>query len=208
VVAPLDQPDFRQLIQGDEMRSFPRRASSPAEDPITLAEALVHLRVSPGVEDAYITSLIPVVREACENRIERTLVQTSWVLTLDSFPDAVELLMPPVLAVSSVQYTDDDGALQVLNPADYVVDRAREPGWLVPAPGRQWPATESGINKLVVTYTAGYGATAESVPAPLKHWMLLALTDLYENRAAHGEKPSVAHGFVDQLLQPYRLMGW
>jgi uncharacterized phiE125 gp8 family phage protein len=189
------------------MRSFPRRASAPAEEPITLAEALVHLRVSAGMEDAYITALIQVVREACENRIERTLVQTSWVLTLDTFPDAIELLMPPVLAVASVQYTDQDGALQVLNPADYVVDRAREPGWLVPAPGRQWPATESGINKVVVTYTAGYGATAAAVPASLKHWMLLALTDLYENRTAHGEKPVVRHGFVDGLLDPYRLLG-
>jgi uncharacterized phiE125 gp8 family phage protein len=189
------------------MKSFPRRSAAPAAEPLSLAEALAHLRVSAGVEDAYISALIPVVREACENRIERTLVETSWVLTLDSFPDAIELMMPPVLDVTSVQYTDQDGVAQTLNPADYVVDMAREPGWLVPAPGRQWPATEAGINKVVVTYTAGYGDTAVAVPASLKHWMLLAMADLYENRAAHGEKPAVPHNFVDGLLDPYRMLG-
>lgn len=189
------------------MKSFPRRSSAPTAEPLALSDALAHLRVSAGVEDAYITGLIPVVREACENRIERTLIETTWVLTLDSFPDAIELMMSPVLDVTSVQYTDQDGQSQTLNPADYVLDRAREPGWLVPAPGRQWPTTEAGINKVVVTYTAGYGDTAAAVPASLKHWMLLALSDLYENRSAHGEKPAVPHNFVDGLLDPYRVLG-
>lgn len=189
------------------MKAFPRRSGAPAAEPITLAEAQSHLRVSAGVEEAYISSLIPVVREACENRIERTLIQTAWVLTLDTFPDAIELMMAPVISVAGVQYIDQDGATQVLNPADYVLDRAREPGWIVPAPGKAWPITEGGINKVTVTYLAGYGDTAAAVPASLKHWMLLALTDLYENRAAHGEKPAVRHNFVDGLLDPYRMLG-
>lgn len=189
------------------MKAFPRRAAAPAEEPLTLAQALVHLRVAAGTEDAYITGLISVAREACENRTERTMVSTPWLLTLDSFPDAVELLMPPAIAVQSVTYEDADGGTQVLSPADYVVDNTRGPGFVVPAPGAAWPATADGINKVRIAYTAGYGATAADVPASLKHWMLLALTDLYENRAAHGEKPAVAHGFVDQLLQPYRIMG-
>jgi uncharacterized phiE125 gp8 family phage protein len=189
------------------MKSFPRRAAQPVAEPISLSQALAHLRVSSGVEDEYITTLIQVARESCENRTEKTMIQTTWVLTLDKFPDAIELMMPPVIAIASVQYVDEAGVTQVLNPADYVLDKAREPGWLVPAPGREWPATSFGINQVIVTYTAGYGASGASVPAPLRHWMLLALTDLYENRAAHGEKPAVRHSFVDSLLDPYRLLG-
>lgn len=189
------------------MRAFPRPAGPPAAEPVTLADALAHLRVSAGIEDAYITSLIPAAREACEQRTERTLISTPWRLQLDAFPDAIELLRPPILSVESVQYRDVDGATQTLDPQDYVLDNAREPGWLVPAPGRTWPEVGEGINAVVVNYTAGYGASAASVPTPLKQWILLALTDLYENRAAHGEKPVVRHNFVDALLDPYRMLG-
>ena len=60
---------------------------------------------------------------------------------------------------------------------------------------------------MVVTYTAGYGAAAADVPAPLKQWMLLAIGDMYEMRNASGDKPAVKHDFVDHLLNPYRLLG-
>jgi hypothetical protein len=53
-----------------------------------------------------------------------------------------------------------------------------------------------------VSYTAGYGPTGASVPAPLRHWILCALTFLYENRV--GELPE---GFADGLLGTYRVIG-
>jgi hypothetical protein len=53
-----------------------------------------------------------------------------------------------------------------------------------------------------VSYTAGYGPTGASVPAPLRHWILCALTFLYENRI--GELPE---GFADGLLGSYRVIG-
>jgi len=192
------------------MTKFPRRAGPPAEEPITLAEALVQLReAGDGAEnDAYITGLIEVVRLACEDRIERSLISTPWLLRLDAFPDAIELRQPPIIAVQSVQYLDEDGVLQTLSPAGYVLDNASEPGYLVPAPDAAWPATQSGaINAVRVSYTAGYGVTGASVPAPLRQWMLLALTELYETRSASAERPQVRHDFADNLLNPYRLLG-
>lgn len=195
------------------MKPFPRRISGPAVEPVTLAEALVHLREvsdSNGPIDQTVTRLITVAREACEQATERTLITTGWRLKLDTFParGAIELLQPPVLAVGSVTYLDADGVERIANPADYVVDTFSEPGWLVPAPGKTWPTTQDGaINAVTIDYTAGYGPAAANVPTPLKQWILLAITDMYENRQAHGEKPAVRHGFVDGLLQPYRLLG-
>jgi len=191
------------------MVRFARRAGQPLAEPLTLAEALAHLRVSAGVEDAYITSLIPVVREACENRIERTLISTAWRLVLDGFPASgvVELGMGPVIAVTSIEYLDQDGAEQTLATSAWDLDTFAEPARLYRAPGAQWPQTQATYNAVTINYTAGYGATDEAVPASLKHWLLLALADLYENRAAHGEKPAVPHNFVDGLLDPYRMLG-
>lgn len=192
------------------MNKFPRRAGSPAVEPITVAEALVHLRADAdgGENDAYVTGLIQVARQACEDRIERTLITTPWRLKLDTFPDAIELLQPPVIAVQALTYLDEDGATQTVNPADYVVDTTSEPAWLVPGPGKSWPATQAGaINTVTVDYTAGYGATAATVPAPLKQWMLLAIGSMYNTRNADGERAQVRHDFADALLAPYRIMG-
>lgn len=159
-------------------------------------------------EDAYITSLIAVARTACEERLERTLVSTPWLLTLDALPPAVELRMAPIIAVQSVQFRQaSDGAWVTLSPADYVVDTVSEPGFVVPAPLTQWPDVYPGINHVRVAYTAGYGATAADVPAPIRHWILLALTDLFEQRTRSADKPAVPQVFADGLLDTYRMWG-
>lgn len=192
------------------MKAFPRRAGSPAAEPITLAQALVHLRADAdgGENDAYITGLIQVARQTCEDRIERTLISTPWRLKLDGFPAAIELLQPPVIAVQSLKYLNADGVEQTVNQADYVVDTTSEPAWLVPGPDKEWPETQSGaINTVTVDYTAGYGANAADVPAPLKHWMLLAIGSMYNTRNADGERVQVPHDFADALLAPYRVIG-
>jgi uncharacterized phiE125 gp8 family phage protein len=187
------------------MKAFPRRAGSPLAEPVTLAEALTHLRETGdgGANDTYISSLITVARTTCEERTERTLITTPWSLKLDAFPDTIELARPPLIAVQSLQYLDEAGALQTLDSADYVLDVQSEPGYLVPAPEASWPAVQAGaIATVRVRYTAGYGPTGASVPAPLRHWILCALTFLYENRV--GELPE---GFADGLLGTYRVIG-
>lgn len=191
------------------MKSFPRRAGLPAAEPITLAEALIHLRETAdgGANDAYITSLITVARTACEDRIERSLIATPWTLRLDAFPDAIELTPAPVVEVTAVSYLDTEGAEQTVDLADTYLDKASEPAWLLPAPGVTWPATLDRVNAVTVEYTAGYGPNGASVPAPLKHWILLALTELYETRSGSAERPQLRHDFADALLAPYRLLG-
>ena len=194
----------------NQIPAFPRRGGPPLAEPVTLAQALHHLReTSDGAEnDAYIMGLISTAREACEERIERMLISTPMTLTLDGFPSAIKLRNAPIVSVQSVGFADENGALQTLSPLDYVLDKASDPGFIVPAPGKAWPATQSGaINTVRVAYTAGYGDTPDSVPAPLKHWMLLAIGDMYAVRNASSERPAAAHGFVDHLLNPYRILG-
>lgn len=190
------------------MKSHPRRNGAPAAEPLTLAEALAHLReVSDGGEqDAYITRLITVAREACENCTERTMVTTAWRLVLDGFPapgEAIELRQSPVIAVQAVTYLDAAGAVQTMASTDYVVDTAGEPGRLVAAPGVSWPATQAGaINTVAVEYTAGFGETAASVPLQLKQWMLCAIQHMHDERGWN-----VPDDFAPGLINPHRLMG-
>jgi uncharacterized phiE125 gp8 family phage protein len=189
------------------MTAFPRRAGAPVAEPLTLAETLVHLNENAGVNDDLVTSLIRVAREACESRIERTLIRTPWRLTVDAFPEAFKLLQPPVIAVQSVLFLDEAGVQRTLDPQDYMLDNISEPGFLLPAYGKSWPATRNMQNAVVVNYTAGYGDSPSDVPAPLKQWMRLAITEMYGTRSASGEKPKVRHDFVDGLLDYYRMWG-
>lgn len=181
----------------------PKRITTPTE-PVTLAEAKLHLRgVDDTAEDALITALISAARETCEDRIEGTIPVTGWRLTLDAFPDAIKLPRGPVASVESVKYIDDDGVEQTLSPLDYLVDTASMQGYIVPAYDKAWPETRNQINAVEVEYTAGGAAPAHAIKA----WMLLAIGDMYANREASSERPTVAHGFADRLLDPFRVWG-
>lgn len=177
-------------------------------EPVTLQEAKLHLRVIADLadvaahpDDALIEALITAARTDCENRIQRSLIETTWTLTLDNFPrcDFVRLQRGPIMSLDGIEYIDTDGAQQTLDPTTY-----RLSGHLV-EPVESWPATEARLGAVEIVYTAGYGTTAAQVPAPVKSWILLALGDLYANRERSAERPVVAQGFADFLLDEYKV---
>lgn len=186
---------------------MPTRTTPPTAEPITLAEAKLHLRVTVDDDDALIAALITVARQACEDRLQRTLISTTWLQVLDGFPaggGAVALPMPPVATVDAVQYRDSTGALQLLDASAYQLATHHEPAQLLPVGA--WPATQAGrVGTVSVTYTAGYGAAPADVPTPIKQWLLLAVCDMYLMRSRSSDKPAVPQGFADGLLDTYRV---
>lgn len=118
------------------------------------------------------------------------------------------LPQPPLISVDSVKYIDVDGNLQTLASTDYKVDTVTEPARLVPAYGKNWPATRNEINAVEVTFTCGYGAAA-AVPEAIKAWIKLRLGAMYENRESDVAllRGSIeALPFADKLLAPYRAL--
>lgn len=185
-----------------------RKITDATVEPLSLNEARAHLRPATTAEDSYITATIRRARQTCEDRLQRTLIQTDWRLTLDAFPCAIPLRMPPVMSVQSVQYVDETGTPQTLSPSSYQLDAESEPGWIVPAYGYAWPTTREQINAVTINYRCGYGVDATSVPDPIKQWILLMIGTLYENRettvTAQGIV-SVDLSFADRLLDTYRV---
>lgn len=179
-------------------------------EPLTLAEAKAHLRETQTEthNDLLISGLITVARQAAEDRLQRTLLTTTWLRTLDRFPACgghVELYMPRVIAVTQVKYVAPDGANPTLDPAAYELEPTAEPGLLLPAHGTSWPATRVRPGAVQIQYTAGYGATADKIPKPIVQWIKLALTDLYENRGRSAERPALPQEFADGLLDTYKI---
>lgn len=139
-------------------------------EPITLATAKLHCRVSDASEDLYITGLIPAARGWVENYTGHILMQRDFTEHRDSFGRHLELTRRPIVEVTEIAYTDSDGATQTY--ADFVASIDRLPARIYPALNGWWPTL--GTNGTVsITYTAGYEAGQE--PPELLHAMLLLI---------------------------------
>ena len=162
--------------------------STPAEEPVTRAEAKLHLRVETDVtaDDTLIDRLITVARIQCEAGARRAFVSRTCVAQLDCWPSdgVITLTTPPLVSVEAIGYTDQDGIEATVDPANYLLDTHSTPGKIFLRNNGAWPsATLQEAGGIRIEYTAGYGL-AESVPAIYKQAMLLYLAHLYENREA------------------------
>lgn len=180
----------------------------PESEPVSVPEALTHLRVE-GWEDAdHVAALIATARQYVEDYTWRALVTQTWELALDEFPEgAIELAKGRLASVTSVRYVDTAGVEQTLAPAGYQVDDVREPGRVLPSPGTSWPSTQAGrVNAVRVRFVAGYGVAA-AVPAPIKAALLLIVGHLYEHRELEivGTITTSLKFSIEALLDPYRL---
>src|SRR3990167_7576165 len=152
-----------------------RLITAPATEPVTLAEAKLHLKVDTAIteDDTLISSLIISARQQAEQILGRSLITQTWEKVLDKFPSGdIELLWPTIISMTSIKYLDPTTQLEVTLDSDqYSLDKDSEPGWVLPAYGVEWPTALDTVNAVRVRYTAGYGDAA-SVPACIKSWML------------------------------------
>ena len=166
------------------------RATGPAVEPLTVAEAKLHLRVDISDDDAYIGTLITAAREWVENYLDRTLITTQLILRAAEFPtEELELARPPMVASGTatavvITYTLADTTTATLSTALYRVDRTSTPGNVAPIINGTWPSDViEDANAVAVTYWAGYGPTSASVPATIRHAMLMLIGHWYESRS-------------------------
>lgn len=155
--------------------------TAPTSDPVSLAEVKEHLRITSTDEDALITSLVGSAKESGETITGRALITQTWDLSLDSFPQVIDIPKPPLQSVTSITYIDTDGATQTLASTEYTVDTKTEPGRIVPAYGKSWPSTRDIVNAVTVRFVAGYG-NATAVPKSLKQAMLMHIEHMFGNR--------------------------
>jgi len=183
---------------------------APSEEPITLAEAKMHLAIdtSPATahpDDDLVESMIKAARRWCENFQNRAYITQTLDLYLDRFPSKSEIRLPkpPLQSVTSLQYKDTAGTLQTFDSAYYIVDTVSEPGRIVLAYGQSWPSTYDEIQAVQIRFVCGYGLAA-AVPEDIKHAILLKIADLYEHRGDGVADPNI-NTAIESLLWPERI---
>jgi len=176
----------------------------PTTEPVTLAEAQLHLRLdtfgSPAShpDDALVQTLISASRESAENYINSTIAQASYKLKTNSEDDKINLQTYPVTDIASVTYQNDSGEVQNVLSTTYYVDNYQKPSLLV---FTSTPPTA----ELTVSFTAGYNDEFVC-PASIKAAILLMLGNWYENRETVSNNQSFARPqSSNYLLNPYRI---
>lgn len=191
------------------------RTFGPLVEPVSVADAKVHLRVDGDEDNLYIASLISAAREWVESYLDRTLIHTQWTLRLESLDEEIELPRPP-MATSAAQtavtitYTLQGGETATLSTQSYRVDRNSTPGEITPIYGTVWPAHRIDDNSVSVTWWAGYGPSGTDVPAAIRHAMLMLVAFWYDNRSAVvvGSISKQLEFAVDSLLSSQKWGGY
>jgi len=194
-----------------------RIVTEPAVEPITLAEVRTLLREPPTDDDAFITLCIAQARSIFESVTGIACIDQVWKLTLDQWPNgreawwdgersmpitelyggcgskfAVTLPRFPLQTVDSVSTYDLTDTATATTVADvFYTDAASFPGRLVLRYGYSWPTALRRANGIEIQYTAGFGSSADDVPADIKRAIQQVAGYLYEHRG-EGCTPSNA----------------
>jgi hypothetical protein len=211
-----------------------RVAGEAVDEPVSLDDAKLHLRVDGTADDELIRSMITSARASCERRMQRSILPQSWALTQSSFrhpwfehnghllhgltfnadwyrarthgsPDSIALPNPPIRSVTSVTYLNTALQRVTLDPSAYRLAVIGETLALLRPVGAQWPQTAREPDAVIVTYKAGWADPAQ-IPAPIISWIKLRIGALYDNREEFSAgQPVPELGFADGLLDPYSI---
>ena len=178
----------------------------PLEEPVTFEQGKVWLRVDNPDEYDLVSTLQVAARMIVEAETGRRLISQTWRLVMDAWPlDGLALKVPltPLISVEAVRLFDARSQPSLLSSDAFFVDAASDPGRIVfasppPEPGRK-------VSGIEVDVTAGYGESADDVPAPLRQAVLLLMANWYaqrDNRDLRIDKGLPSE--VMPLVAPYR----
>lgn len=213
----------------------------PPFSPVTLAEAYEHLRwdaeeASPTVYplQSLIERNIETATLFVEQWTRRALVEQTIRLSIRGFPMGdgefgsgwnfgfynsqpryIELLRPPLIAVNSVQYYDEDNVLTEVDEANWFVTDDLVPR-LTFIEEWQAPQTYPRDDAVRVTYQVGYEPTASppttqedyaaNVPKGIKDAILLKV-QMLADRFDKGEREDYERA-ISGLLSSYTIQGF
>jgi uncharacterized phiE125 gp8 family phage protein len=182
--------------------------SGPSAEPVSLAEAKAHCRVDGTAEDTLIASLVLAARMHVERSLNVALIEQSWSLFLDRWPDqpCVALPMAPIASMDAVRLYGADDSFTALDPDLFILDGAGSRPRLSRREAGPWPLPGRHVNGIEIAFTAGYGSSADDVPMPVKLAIKMLVAHWHENRepVLAGEQASALPLGVSGLIAPYR----
>lgn len=160
-----------------------RRTVNPTNLPIELSDARKQCEIGDGdtTHDSHLLRLARAAVGDVERATRRALITQTWVLTLDEFPDEIEIPRPPLQSLS-IQYVNDAGSTVTLATSEYQIEYGT-PACVEPGYAKAWPATRPETNNAVqVTFVAGFGDNPSDVPSEYQNVILELIAFRFFNR--------------------------
>lgn len=134
--------------------------TAPVTDAVTLAEARQWLNFTAGIteDDEVLRRLIDESYDFLENRTNRKMLGQTWTLTLDEHEVSSVMRLPlvPLVSVSSIVTTDDDGTETTVASTNYQVRGGENPRIVLTDDG-EWPTDMRDYDAMAITCVCGYG---------------------------------------------------
>lgn len=143
-----------------------------------------HLRVASDItdEDDLITAYMQAAWDYAERITWRQFLTADLQMILPCWPCPILIPKPPTVSVLSVEYYDENNALQTWDSSNYRVDSYADVAELLPVWGVALPVIYPRHDAIRINFRAGYGTTAGSLPAVLLHAVKLLVAQYYETR--------------------------
>jgi uncharacterized phiE125 gp8 family phage protein len=180
-------------------------------EPVSLAEAKAHLRITAAEDDALIAGYLLSATRAAEDYVRGKFVTQTWDYTLDYewpmicgggyYHYRIELPLHPVVSVSSVSYVDNNGAAQTLSSLLYTVHKNGPVPYIEKAYDSSWPTIRTVPAAITVRFVVGY--PVQNVPPEITSAVLLGVEMLYDRNPNDRE---ILESARNSLLDPYRML--
>jgi len=184
--------------------------AAPSLEPITTSELKAYLRFSSSSEDTLLGTLITAARQQIENQTRRPMVTQTLVASFRDWPDSLKIRLPfgNLLTVTSLKYLDEAGAEQTVNSSNYKVITDLQPGQIELIEDFDAPEVYEREDAVYATCTAGYGATAASVPATLRTAVMMLAAYWFEHRipVQIGDGVNEMPMQLQHLIRSYRVI--
>jgi len=201
--------------------------TEPTQEPLTLQEVKEYLRVEDNTDERNVRPLIETARRFAEEHLNRTLVQTTYRLFLDTLQDHedplwegmqtgpditfyknyINIPKSPLVSVTHIKTYNDSDEATTFAASNYYVDDAREPGRIVLRKGQTFPTALRVANAIEVEFVAGYSSVS-AIPEPIKIGMLQHIAFMYEHRGDMGDSGGAKFPpMIKGAYAPYVIFG-
>lgn len=153
--------------------------TAPAEEPLSLSDAKLFLRIDHDDEDILVAHLVSAARAHVEKMSGYRLMMQTWRLVLDAWPDdgIITLPLTPVREITEARLRARDGSAVMLDTGSWLLDSATRRIHVAETCAVLRPF--AGIE---IDIVFGH-ETADDVPTALVQAMRLLVGHWYENRA-------------------------
>jgi len=134
--------------------------TAPTTDPVTLAEVRKWLNFADGIveDDGVLETLIDEAYGYLEKRTNRKFLEQTWTYTIDSdaIGNTIRLPLVPLVSVSTIKTTDDDGGVTTVTNTNYQVRAGENPRIVLTQDG-EWPTDERTHDSMAIACVCGCG---------------------------------------------------